>query len=164
MKSIYQLPWSPFSVKNTHAENRIKDSLFPYAQDKTQASEAEYCSCHPLPGSPLEGPIKIEKGWSLCLSVTKSSILFPLISLGIKRVGLVGGTKQRPVTAICSDHKGQPVNSMLNKAISSQERLSTGEVEGHWALCSRDSQSFSDILLHTASSTAVRVTATSVMH
>lgn len=38
---------------------------------------------------------------------------------------------KRPVTAICSDHKGQPVNSMLNKAVSSQECLSAIEVEGH---------------------------------
>lgn len=112
----------------------------------------------------LEGPIKIEKRWSLCLSVTRSYILFPLISLGIKRVGLGGGKKQRPVTAICSDHKGQAVNSMLNKAISSRERLSTGEVEGHWTLCSRDGQNFNDILLHTALSAAVRVMAASVRY
>lgn len=54
----------PSCVKNNHAENRIKDSLFPYAGDKT--SEAECCSCHCLPVPLLEGPIKIEKGWSLC--------------------------------------------------------------------------------------------------
>lgn len=38
---------------------------------------------------------------------------------------------KRLATAICSDHKGQPVNSMLNKAISSQECLLVVEVEGH---------------------------------
>lgn len=100
---LYQPP-HPFLLKNNPARNRIKNSLFPYAEDKT--SEAECCSCHCLPVPLLEGPIKIEKGWSLCFSVTNSYILFTLISLGIKTVGLVGGKKQRPVTAICSDHKG----------------------------------------------------------
>jgi hypothetical protein len=52
-----------------------------------------------------------------------------LISLGIEIVGLVGG--KRPVVAICLDDKGKPVSRKLNKAISSQECLSTAEVEGH---------------------------------
>lgn len=77
MKSIYQLPLSPFSVKNNHAENRIKGSLFLNAEDKAQASEAECYSCHPLPVSLLEGPIKIEKD-GVCVYLLPRAIYYSL--------------------------------------------------------------------------------------
>lgn len=83
----------------------------------------------------LEGPIKIEKGWSLCFSVTNSYILFTLISLGIKTIELVRGKRKRDqglpsvriIRAACQQS--------TYKVIFSQECLSTIGAIGHWTLC-----------------------------
>lgn len=112
--------------KTTALRTEQRALCFHMQKTKHQASEASFCSCRSLPVSLLEGPIKIEKGWSWCFSVTNSYILFILISLGIKTIQLVRG-KRRKGTSGCHLLRswGQPVNRALNIAISSQEHLST---------------------------------------
>lgn len=132
---------------------------------KQQASEAGCCSCHSLPVSLLEGPIKIEKGWSLCFSITNSYILFTLIYLGIKISWACGRERtKRPVTAICSDHEGSLsieclINLFLTKNAYHLLGLQTTEpcAESAWP-------ELDGFPLHTSLSASISVPTSSMVH
>lgn len=123
MKSISINCPIPSCVKNNHTENRIKDSFFPYAEDK--ASEAECCSCHSLPVSLLEGPIKIEKNLELLFFGYQQLYIIHFDFSRYKDSWAYGKKEaKRPVTAICSDHKGSLSTECLIKPFLSRILIS----------------------------------------
>lgn len=94
MKSICIKCPIPSCVKNSHAVKRIKDSVSKCKRQSIKHLKLGVVAATFLPVSLLEGPIKIEKGCSLCSSITNSYLLFTLNSLGIQTVGFVGGNRQ----------------------------------------------------------------------